>query len=59
MPQPPHFLNLAPGDFFLFPKLKRHMKGWRYATIKMIKIVISKMALKKITNKVKGTPPQS
>ncbi|UYV76531.1 hypothetical protein LAZ67_14001018 [Cordylochernes scorpioides] len=27
MPQPPYSPELAPGDFFLFPKLKRPMKG--------------------------------
>ncbi|KAG5335551.1 SETMR methyltransferase, partial [Acromyrmex charruanus] len=37
MPQPPYSPNLAPCDFFLFPKLKRPMKGRRYATIEEIK----------------------
>ncbi|KAG5316891.1 MOS1T transposase, partial [Acromyrmex insinuator] len=30
MPQPPYSPDLAPCDFFLFPKLKRPMKGRRY-----------------------------
>lgn len=33
MPQPPYSPDLAPCDFFLFPKLKRPLKGRRYATI--------------------------
>ncbi|KYN39235.1 hypothetical protein ALC56_06368 [Trachymyrmex septentrionalis] len=36
MPQPPYSPDLAPCDFFLFPKLKRPMKGRRFATIKEI-----------------------
>lgn len=37
MPQPPYSPDLAPCDFFLFPKLKRPMKGKRFATIDEIK----------------------
>ena len=37
MPQPPYSPDLAPCDFFLFPKLKRPMKGRRYATIEEMK----------------------
>ncbi|KYN39393.1 hypothetical protein ALC56_06212 [Trachymyrmex septentrionalis] len=37
MPQPPYSPDLAPCDFFLFPKLKRPMKGRRFATIEQIK----------------------
>ncbi|UYV76679.1 hypothetical protein LAZ67_14001721, partial [Cordylochernes scorpioides] len=33
MPQPPYSPDLAPCDFLLFPKLKRPMKGRRYATL--------------------------
>ncbi|UYV61802.1 hypothetical protein LAZ67_1006667 [Cordylochernes scorpioides] len=47
MPQPPYSPNLAPCDFFLFPKLKRPMKGRRYATLDEIKTA-SKEELKKI-----------
>ncbi|UYV65284.1 hypothetical protein LAZ67_3003806 [Cordylochernes scorpioides] len=39
--------DLAPCDFFLFPKLKRPMKGRRYATLDEIKTA-SKEELKKI-----------
>ena len=37
MPQPPYSPDLPPCDFFLFPKLKRPMKGRRNATIDEIK----------------------
>ncbi|UYV68217.1 hypothetical protein LAZ67_5003412 [Cordylochernes scorpioides] len=47
MPQPPYSPDLAPWDFFLFPKLKRPMKGRRYATLDEIKMA-SKEELKKI-----------
>ncbi|UYV74812.1 hypothetical protein LAZ67_12001111 [Cordylochernes scorpioides] len=47
MPQPPYSPDLAPCDFFLFPKLKRPMKERRYATLDEIKTV-SKEELKKI-----------
>ena len=48
MPQPPYSPDLAPCDFFLFPKLKRPMKGRRYATIEEIKTA-SLEELNKIT----------
>ncbi|KAG5323528.1 MOS1T transposase, partial [Acromyrmex heyeri] len=48
MPQPPYSPDLAPCDFFLFPQLKRPMKGRRYATIEEIKTA-SKEELNKIT----------
>ncbi|UYV69921.1 hypothetical protein LAZ67_7001208 [Cordylochernes scorpioides] len=44
---PPYSPELAPCDFFLFPKLKRPMKGRRYATLDEIKTA-SKEELKKI-----------
>ncbi|UYV64164.1 hypothetical protein LAZ67_2006834 [Cordylochernes scorpioides] len=47
MPQPPYSPDLAPCDFFLFPKLKRPMKGQRYATLDEIKTA-SKEELKEI-----------
>ncbi|UYV79119.1 hypothetical protein LAZ67_17001163 [Cordylochernes scorpioides] len=47
MPQPPYSPDLAPCDFFLFPKLKRPMKGRRYATLDEIETA-SKEELNKI-----------
>ena len=32
VPQPPYSLDLAPVDFFLFPKLKSTLKGHRFDT---------------------------
>ncbi|KAG5342375.1 MOS1T transposase, partial [Acromyrmex heyeri] len=48
MPQLPYSPDLASYDFFLFPKLKRPMKGRRYSTIEEIKTA-SKEELNKIT----------
>ncbi|UYV80237.1 hypothetical protein LAZ67_18002121 [Cordylochernes scorpioides] len=47
IPQLPYSPDLAPCDLFLFPKLKRPMKGRRYATLDEIKTA-SKEELKKI-----------
>ncbi|XP_011863617.1 PREDICTED: putative uncharacterized protein FLJ37770 [Vollenhovia emeryi] len=51
MPQPPYSPDLASCDFFLFPKLKRPMKGRRYATIEEIKTA-SKEELNKIKKRI-------
>jgi len=32
VPHPPYSPDLAPSDFFLFPKLKMKLKGWRFQT---------------------------
>ena len=37
MPQPPHSPDMAPCDFFLFPKIKRTLKGRRFTAIDDIK----------------------
>ena len=37
MPQPPYSPDLAPCEFFLFPRLKRPVKGRRFPTIEEIK----------------------
>jgi hypothetical protein len=37
MPQSPYSPYLAPGDFFLFPKLKSTLKGHRFQTVEEIK----------------------
>ena len=37
MPQPPYSPDMAPCDFFLFPKIKRTLKGRRFAAIHDIK----------------------
>ncbi|VEN52316.1 unnamed protein product [Callosobruchus maculatus] len=50
VPQPPYSPDLAPCDFFLFPKLKRPVKGRRYATIEELKT-----ASKEDLNKIRKT----
>jgi len=34
--QPPYSTDLAPADFFLFPKLKTTLKGRRFQTVEEI-----------------------
>ncbi|UYV78357.1 hypothetical protein LAZ67_16001064 [Cordylochernes scorpioides] len=36
IPHPPYSLDLAPCDFFLFPRLKREMKGTHWETVENI-----------------------
>ena len=36
-PQPPYSPNMAPCDFFLFPKINRTLKGRRFTAIVDIK----------------------
>jgi hypothetical protein len=36
IPHPPYSPDLAPCDFFLFPKMKLKLKGPRYDTIEEI-----------------------
>ena len=50
VPQPPYSPDLAPSDFWLFPKLKRPLRGRRFETIDEIKAE-SKMALMAIPEK--------
>ena len=37
MPQPPHSPDMAPCDFFVFPKIKRVLKGRHFTAIDDIK----------------------
>ncbi|KAG8335728.1 hypothetical protein J6590_108791 [Homalodisca vitripennis] len=36
LPQPPYSPDMAPPDFFLFPKIKRHLKGTRFGTLENV-----------------------
>ena len=47
VPQTPYSPDLAPCDFWLFPKLKRPLRGHRFDTIEEIQVE-SKKALKAI-----------
>jgi len=35
-PYPPYSPDLAPCDFFLFPKLKTHLKGYHFGTVENV-----------------------
>ncbi|PNF34143.1 hypothetical protein B7P43_G01174 [Cryptotermes secundus] len=37
VPHPPYSPDLAPCDFFLFPRMKRDMKGKRFADVAEVK----------------------
>ena len=43
VPQPPYSPDLAPGDFWLFPKLKENLRGCRYETIEEMKEAVTKV----------------
>ncbi|GFV45625.1 down syndrome cell adhesion molecule-like protein Dscam2 [Trichonephila clavipes] len=40
-PQPPYSPDLTPCDFFLFPKLKNHLKGHHFGTLKKIQTAVT------------------
>jgi hypothetical protein len=50
IPHPPYSPDLAPCDFFLFPKLKLKLKGRRFDTIKEIQAE-SQRVLDSVTEK--------
>ena len=51
VPQPPYSLDLSPCDFFLFPRLKNHLK-WRYfGNMDNIQ--------KSVTDELKGIPTEA
>jgi len=37
MPQPPYSPDLAPADFFLFPRIKAALKGKRWGKVERVK----------------------
>ena len=43
VPQPPCSPDLAPCDFWLFPKLKEKLRGRRYETIEEMKEAVTKV----------------
>ena len=43
VPQPPYSPDLAPCDFWLFPKLKEKLRGCRYETIEEMKEAVTKV----------------
>ncbi|GFW14433.1 uncharacterized protein TNCV_298531 [Trichonephila clavipes] len=40
-PQPPYSPDLNPCDFFLFPKLKNHLKGHHFGTLENIQTAVT------------------
>jgi hypothetical protein len=36
LPHPPYSLDIAPAEFFLFQKMKMHLKGHRFHTVAKI-----------------------
>ena len=43
VPHPPYSPDLAPCDFWLFPKLKEKLRGCRYETIEEMKEAVMKV----------------
>ena len=43
VPQPPYSPDLAPCDFWLFPKLKENFRGCHYETIEEMKEAVTKV----------------
>ena len=43
VPHPPYSPDLAPCDFWLFPKLKENLRGCRYETIEETKEAVTKV----------------
>jgi transposase len=41
VPQPPYSPDLSPCDFFLFPKLKFHLKGRHFGNVDNIQKVVT------------------
>jgi hypothetical protein len=41
VPKPPYSPDLSPCDFFLFPKLKFHLKGGHFGTVENIQKVMT------------------
>ena len=43
VPHPPYSPDLAPCDFWLFPKLKENLRGSRYETIEGMKEAVTRV----------------
>ena len=43
VPQRPYSPDLAPCDFWLFPKLKENLRGYHYETIEEIKEAVTEV----------------
>ena len=43
LPHPPYSPDLAPCDFFLFPKLKTHLKGHHFGTVENVQAAATRV----------------
>lgn len=43
LPQPPYSPDLAPNDFFLFPRMKRDLKGKRFDSVAAVQKASTKV----------------
>ena len=50
LPHPPYSPDLAPSDFHLFPKPKKHLKGQRFICDEEVKSAVGKGFQKQNTN---------
>ena len=50
LPHPPYSPDLAPSDFHLFPKPKKHLKGQRFICDEEVKSAVGKGFQKQKTN---------
>ena len=41
LPHPPYSPDIAPCDFYLFPKLKSKLKGYHFGTMENIQIIVT------------------
>jgi histone-lysine N-methyltransferase SETMAR len=51
VPQPPYSPDFSPCDFFLFSRLKNHLKGRNFGTLDSIQ--------KSVTDELKGIPAEA
>lgn len=45
LPHPAYSPDMAPSDYFLFPRLKRELRGWRFANLATLKGEVSRILL--------------
>jgi len=51
VPLPPYSPDISPRDFFLFPRLKNHLKGRHFGTLGNIQ--------NSVIDELKGIPPEA
>ena len=43
LPHPPYSPDIAPCDFFLFPKMKTHLKGTHYGSVENVQKAVTEV----------------